>query len=260
MARIEKQSSLAAPRSGGDYVSVERLSDLADPRVAAYRALSDANVLREQGCFIAEGRLVVRRLIEAGRFTIRSLVVNAAAFESLQPLLGSIPDCVPVFVCAPADLQAVTGHDIHRGCLALVERPEPPGLEALLDSVAAGPAGDPQAAAPPRRTVLVALDRVANPDNVGGVFRNAAAFGAAAILLGPGCSDPLYRKAIRTSMAATLQVPYALAGWPQDLGLLRARGFTLAALSPRPPAADIDALRARRRQASRCWSVRKATD
>ena len=80
-----------------------------------------------------------------------------------------------------------------------------------------------------------------NADNIGGVFRNAAAFGAGAVLLSPTCGDPLYRKAIRTSMAATLQVPYArMDDWPRDLARLRGRGYTIAALSPRQPAIALD--------------------
>jgi tRNA G18 (ribose-2'-O)-methylase SpoU len=81
-----------------------------------------------------------------------------------------------------------------------------------------------------------------NADNVGGVFRNAAAFGADAVLLGPKCCDPLYRKAIRTSMAATLRVPFAkLDAWPTALSQIRARGFLLAALTPREDAVHLAA-------------------
>jgi tRNA G18 (ribose-2'-O)-methylase SpoU len=89
--------------------------------------------------------------------------------------------------------------------------------------------------------LVVALEDVANADNVGGVFRNVAAFGADAVLLSPSCCDPLYRKAIRTSMAATLRVPFArIDAWPEGLSDLRARGFTLVALTPREPAQALD--------------------
>ena len=74
------------------------------------------------------------------------------------------------------------------------------------------------------------------PDNVGGVFRNAAAFGADAVLLSPTCCDPLYRKAIRTSMGATLRVPFArMPDWPGTLDRLRRARFTVVALTPRRP-------------------------
>jgi tRNA G18 (ribose-2'-O)-methylase SpoU len=90
--------------------------------------------------------------------------------------------------------------------------------------------------------LVVALEDVANADNVGGVFRNVAAFGADAVLLSPSCCDPFYRKAIRTSMAATLRVPFVrINAWPEGLSDLRTRGFTLVALTPREPAQALDA-------------------
>ena len=89
--------------------------------------------------------------------------------------------------------------------------------------------------------VVVVLEAVANADNVGGVFRTAAAFGADAVLLSPSCCDPLYRKAIRTSMAATLQVPFArIEDWPGGLAALGARGFTIVGLTPHAPAQPLD--------------------
>src|SRR5206468_533675 len=92
---------------------------------------------------------------------------------------------------------------------------------------------------------IVVLEGVANPDNVGGVFRNAAALGADAVLLSPACADPLYRKSIRTSMAATLYVPFASADeWPADLTRLRAAGFTIIALTPRASSASLAELAA----------------
>jgi tRNA G18 (ribose-2'-O)-methylase SpoU len=90
---------------------------------------------------------------------------------------------------------------------------------------------------------VVVLEGVNNPDNVGGIFRSASAFAADAVILGPSCSDPLYRKSIRTSMAATLDVPFADAGaWPQAIADLRSRGFTVLALTPAADATSIDAV------------------
>ena len=114
----------------------------------------------------------------------------------------------------------IGGYDFHRGYLALADRPAPTRLDELLD------------AAPPDAPLLV-LERVADPDNVGSLFRNAAAFGAGALVLSPGCADPFYRKAIRTSAGATLRLPFAAASdWPASLGLLRDRGYLAAALTP----------------------------
>jgi tRNA G18 (ribose-2'-O)-methylase SpoU len=210
-------------------MSVDRIADPDDPRVADYRGVSDAELVRGRGLFVAEGRLIVRRVIEDGRFRVRSVLVNDAAARDLAPVLAT---STPVFVGDPAILSAIAGYDVHRGCLALVERPPARTLADVLASA---------------RTLMI-LEGVANADNVGGVFRNAAAFGAGGVLLSPACCDPLYRKAIRTSMGAVLQVPYARAEpWPDALTDVRAAGFTLVALTPRAPSESIDVFAARPR-------------
>jgi tRNA G18 (ribose-2'-O)-methylase SpoU len=108
------------------------------------------------------------------------------------------------------------GFDFHRGCLAAGDRPGDIPLESLLAA-----------------RVLVVLERVTNPDNVGAVFRSALAFGAGGVVLSRGSADPLYRKAIRVSMGATLRVPFArLEEWPTPLARLGAAGFTIVALTP----------------------------
>jgi tRNA G18 (ribose-2'-O)-methylase SpoU len=210
-------------------MAVERILVADDPRVAAYRDVRDGDLLRARGLFMAEGRLVVRRILEDRRFTVRSIVVNDAALADLSPALEAQAPNVPVYVCDAAALQAIAGYDVHRGCLALVERPAPLALGDLLQEA---------------RT-LVVLEGVTNADNVGGVFRNAAAFGAGGVLLSPTCCDPLYRKSIRTSMGAVLQVPFARAEqWPAALGQIRAAGFTIVALTPRAPSIALDAFAA----------------
>ena len=89
-------------------------------------------------------------------------------------------------------------------------------------------------------TRLLVLEGVNNPDNVGGLFRNAAALGVSAVVLGPHCGDPLYRKAIRTSMAAVLTLPWVQAGaWPDALGRIRAAGLPVIACTPSPRAVSI---------------------
>jgi tRNA G18 (ribose-2'-O)-methylase SpoU len=209
---------------------VEWIDSPGDPRVALYRDVSDPELVRQRGLFIAEGRLVVRRLIEDGRHVLQSVLVSKAAWRSLEACLSPIADRVPIYVCDTGGVLGITGHHIHRGCLALAERPAPRSLEELL---------------PPARTVIV-LEGVTNADNVGGVFRSAAAFGVDAILLSPTCCDPYYRKAIRTSMAATLRVPFARRkDWPAVLAEVRAAGFRLVALTPRAPSEDLRVFSAR---------------
>ena len=195
-----------------------------DPRLAPYRDVPDAELMHARGLFVAEGRLVVRRVIEDGRFRVRSVLVNEAAARDLAPVLDALPPATPIFLCQTADF-AVTGHDLHRGCLALVERPPATPISSVLASP----------------TTLVVLEGVTDPDNVGSVFRNAAALGAGGVLLSPTCCDPFYRKAIRTSMGAVLRVPYARAAeWPAALMDVRAAGFTLVALTPRQPSETLE--------------------
>jgi tRNA G18 (ribose-2'-O)-methylase SpoU len=208
---------------------VVRISGPDDPRVSAYQGVQDPALVRQRGLFVAEGRLVVERLIGEGRYAIQSLLLSEAAFCALEPPLSALDPDVPIYVCEAGDFRGVTGYDVHRGCLALAARPAPSSLDAVLQ----------------RAPMVVVLDGVTNADNVGGVFRNAAAFGADAVLLDHASCDPLYRKAIRTSMAATLRVPFArladhAGDWPGALGQLRERGFTLVALTPQEPSRDLD--------------------
>jgi tRNA G18 (ribose-2'-O)-methylase SpoU len=197
-----------------------------DPRLVLYRSVADPDLARAHNLFVAEGRLVVRRILADPRYQVRSLLLNVAAHRDLDPVLARLETSVPVFICKTEDFRAVTGFNIHRGCLALVERPAPRAIRDVLAGA--------------RRIVL--LEAFANADNVGGVFRNAAAFGADAVVLSPDSCDPLYRKAIRTSMAAVLRVPFVRSDdWSADLERIRAAGFMLVALTPSDTAESIDA-------------------
>ena len=192
--------------------------------MAEYAALADPELARGHGLFVAEGRLVVRRVIEDGRYAIRSLLLSEAAQQQLGGLLARLDPAVPVHVCPAQSFREITGFNMHRGCVALVARP---------------PVLDCEAVARDARLLLM-LESIANPDNVGGIFRNAAAFGADGVLLDAATADPLYRKAIRTSMASTLRVRFARVHGPDVLPTLRAMGFTIVALTPSEPAEALD--------------------
>jgi tRNA G18 (ribose-2'-O)-methylase SpoU len=207
---------------------IERVRDLDDPRLLDYRALPDPELLRRGQVFVAEGRLVVRTLLESG-LRARSILLTEAARVALADVLAPRLADLPVFVVEPGVIESLTGFNIHRGCLAIGERPAPVSVRQMLDRL-------------PGARRVIALEQVGNADNVGATFRNAAAFGADFVLVGPGCCDPLYRKAIRVSMGAALRVPFCRSsGWAEDLAALRAAGFRLAALTPSPAAEDIGA-------------------
>jgi tRNA G18 (ribose-2'-O)-methylase SpoU len=153
------------------------------------------------------------------------LLLNEASLKALEPRLAALAD-IPVYVCSTGELTSIIGFNLHRGCLALAERP----LDREASEVVT------------QAGLLLVLEGVGDADNVGSVFRNAAAFGAGGVLLSPGCCDPLYRKAIRTSMGTVLRVPYArMRHWPDDLQMLKDHRFTVVALTPRTDAIDLSA-------------------
>jgi tRNA G18 (ribose-2'-O)-methylase SpoU len=193
---------------------ISHVSRADDPRLPHYRHVGDPAWLEQQGLFVAEGRLVVERLLEHGGFAVESVLLTPAAFRALEPRLD--PSWT-VLVAEPAIVEGVTGFKFHRGCLALVRRPD----ETLpLSTFAAA-----------RRLIL--LEAVGNPDNIGGIFRSASALGADAVLLNPACGDPFYRKAVRTSMGAVFRLPSARVDpWLPGLATLRDMGFSIVALSP----------------------------
>ena len=203
-----------------------RIDSSDDNRLFEFRNVPDPQLLRHRGLFVAEGRLVVTRLLASGLET-RALLVTEAALASLESLLTD--RTFPVYVVPHAVMNGVTGFDFHRGCLAIGVRP---------------PAHDWREVVAGRRdqqtSPLVVLERIGNVDNIGSIFRSAAAFGVGGVLLQEDCADPLYRKAIRTSMAASLTMPYAMVPWPDSLRELRECGWATVAMTP---AADAPVLR-----------------
>lgn len=200
---------------------IHRPASPGDPRLEPFRHVGDHGWLRERHLFVAEGRLVVQRLVDLGRYDIDAVMVTAPAFQALEGALTALD--ADVHVCDDATLAAVTGFQFHQGCLALARRPAQVPPDTLHGA-----------------STLLALEGVGNPDNIGGLFRIAAAFGVDGLLLDPTSGDPFYRKAIRTSMGAVLRMPFArLDDWPAALEPFRATGFSLVALTPDPAAEPI---------------------
>lgn len=202
-----------------------RIEHASDPRLAPFRDVGNAAALVNAGLFVAEGRLVVQRLIEDARFPVAAVLVTPAAHDALARTLGTV--AAPVYVSDQQIVNDITGFNFHRGCLALARRL--PSTFMVDDFSGA--------------SRVLALEGVGNPDNVGGLFRVASALGADAFLLDRSSGDPLYRKAIRTSMAATLRVPFRRAvDFHAELTALRSSGFRLVALTPVSGAQSIDEL------------------
>jgi tRNA G18 (ribose-2'-O)-methylase SpoU len=207
-----------------------RIEQSSDPRLAPFRDVGRPAALETAGLFVAEGRMVVRRLIEDAEFPPVAILVTEAARDALSGALESVS--APVYVCEQRIVNAITGFNFHRGCLALAERrPSTASLDAFAGA-----------------SRLLALEGVANPDNIGGLFRTASALAVDGVVLDAASGDPFYRKAIRTSMAATLRVPFVRTGdLPAALATLRSNGFRIVALTPAAGAQSIDALAQARR-------------
>jgi len=203
------------------------VENAADPRLEAYRAIRERDLVGRQGLFVAEGEVVLRMLAGAPGLAIRSCLIAENRLAAVADCLDRLSETIDAYVAPRAVLAEVAGFDIHRGVLAIGARPEPESAEALL------------AGLPERVVVLVALG-IANHDNMGGLFRNAAAFGVGAVLLDHQSCDPLYRKAIRVSAGGVFRVPFIRAAASAEAdpfrSMLEARGFARVALSPGAPA------------------------
>lgn len=231
-----------------------RITNIDDPRVAIYRNQKDAwltvrrNLARHAGphtglddriagLFMAEGELVVRQLLRSD-FPVHSILMGEARLESTEDLRAALPAEVPVYVADGPTIAAIVGFDLHRGLLAAGIRPSPP--RHTLDSLAAPL--DTTGSDGSRRTLIV-LEELANHDNIGAIFRNAAALvGAdrAGVVLSPRCADPLYRKALRVSIGQALRVPFCWADhWPGALTHLASLGYRTLALTPAADPIDI---------------------
>ena len=194
------------------------ITDPDDARVAAYRDIRERDLVGRQGLFVAEGEVVLRVLLRSTLHRPQSVLIAEKRWPALAPLLESCD--APVYLAGQAVLDAIAGFQMHRGILAIGETGPARAPADLLGAL--GP-----------EATVVCLFGVGNHDNMGGVFRNAAALGADAVLLDADCCDPLYRKAIRVSVGAALVTPFARFSRDEDpVSLLEAAGFQALALSP----------------------------
>ena len=213
------------------------IDDPADPRLDDFRDLTTADRRPDRpggrGLVIAEGVIVVRRLLESP-YPLRALLGVPARLADLADdladhMAGARHNDVPAYATSAEVMTEVVGFHLNRGVLAVADRPAPVDAAALAA----------------RGRVLAVLEGVNDHENLGALFRNAAALGVDGVLLGPHCADPLYRRSVRVSMGHVLRLPFATLPadppWPGSLDLLRAGGRRIVALSPRPSARPLPA-------------------
>jgi tRNA G18 (ribose-2'-O)-methylase SpoU len=197
-----------------------RIDEPDDPRIAAYLDIRERDLIGRQGRFIAEGKVVLDVLLSARRFTAESILVLENRLAGLSAILQKAPLHLPVYVVSGEIMDRIAGFHMHRGILALGTRREPVPAKTLLEEL-------------PARALVVVLVGISNHDNIGSIFRNAAAFGADAVFMDATCCDPLYRKAIRVSVGAALKVPFAsFADTAAFIHELDRHGYDQFALSP----------------------------
>ena len=201
-------------------IDASLIEDPSDPRVAIFLGLRDHEVRQERekpggdahGSFIAEGDLVIERAVEHG-YALRSVLISNTRTKPLPPA------CVgaEIFAANKAVLTEITGKPKLRDPIARFDRPAPVDPEALLSA----------------HSSFAILENVNNPNNMGVLMRNAAALGMDAVLLDPTCSDPLYRRAIRSAMGQVFAIPHARIGpLPESLELVHEHDITTIALTP----------------------------
>ena len=211
------------------------ITDLSLPELKIYSAFSENQLLHyyepDTGIFIAESPIVIGRALDAGYEPLSVLMEEheqqGAAFQVLERIAG-IAD-IPVYTAPMELLTGLTGFALTRGMLCAMRRKRLSSVE----TVCAGA----------RRIAI--LENVVNPTNIGAIFRSAAALNMDAVLLTSGCSDPLYRRAVRVSMGTVFQIPWTIFdrghAWPQPaMEELHALGFKTAAMALTDQSVRID--------------------
>ena len=209
--------------------NVIEITDFSAPELDVYARLTEAQLLNRfepaKGMFIAESPKVIHRALDGGYEPVSLLMERKDIAGAAREVLARCPG-VPVYTADEELLCNLTGNHLTRGVLCAMRRP---GLSSVED-ICAGAAR------------IVVLENVQNPTNVGAIFRSAAALGMDAVLLTPGCSDPLYRRSARVSMGTVFQIPWTFTGdWPgEGMAQLSRLGFKTAAMALSDDSVSID--------------------
>jgi tRNA G18 (ribose-2'-O)-methylase SpoU len=191
--------------------NVTVVTSMDDPQVDVYRNIRDADLRGRKHLCMVESELVVRRMLTS-TWDIHSLLLSPSKHERLAPLIAKQHR---VYVADISVMSDITGFHIHRGVLAAVHRPTAAQQKQSVSSLIAKLQGKTNIA-------LLIAEGITNVDNMGALFRNAAAFGVDGLVFDHRCCDPLYRKAIRVSMGHAFSLPWAIANnWTLDLAFLK---------------------------------------
>ena len=209
--------------------NVKEITDFSAPELDVYARLTEAQLLNRfepaKGMFIAESPKVIHRALDGGCEPVSMLMERKDIDGSAREILERCPE-IPVYTADEELLCQLTGYHLTRGVLCAMRRPKLPTLEEICE----------------KASRIVILENVQNPTNVGAIFRSAAALGMDAVLLTPGCSNPLYRRSARVSMGTVFQIPWAYTGtWPEEgMAQLRNLGFKTAAMALSDNSVSID--------------------
>ena len=213
--------------------NIIEITDFTAPELDVYARLTEAQLLNREepakGLFIAESPKVIERALDAGCQPVSLLMERKHIDSQAKDVIARCGD-IPVYTSSLEILTKLTGFQLTRGVLCAMRRPQLPSVEDAVKNA--------------RRIVI--LENVMNPTNVGAIFRSAAALGMDAVLLTPGCSNPLYRRAARVSMGTVFQIPWTFIGsdmadWPgPGMKKLEELGFKTAAMALRDDSVSID--------------------
>lgn len=209
--------------------NVIEITDFSAPELDVYARLTEAQLLNRfepaKGMFIAESPKVIHRALDAGCQPVSLLMERKDITGAAREILERCPE-VPVYTADEELLCNLTGYHLTRGVLCAMRRPALPDAQQLCTGVSR----------------IVVLENIMNPTNIGAIFRSAAALGMDAVLLTPGCSNPLYRRSARVSMGTVFQIPWTYTPqWPEEgMSLLKKLGFKTAAMALREDSVSVD--------------------
>lgn len=209
--------------------NVIEITDFSAPELDVYARLTEAQLLNRfepaKGMFIAESPKVIHRALDAGCQPVSLLMERKDITGAAREILQRCPE-VPVYTADEELLCNLTGYHLTRGVLCAMRRPPLPTAQQLCAGASR----------------IVVLENIMNPTNIGAIFRSAAALGMDAVLLTPGCSNPLYRRSARVSMGTVFQISWTYTPqWPEEgMRLLKEMGFKTAAMALREDSVSVD--------------------